>query len=167
MDGHGSLRFTSTELVDNEETRLVQYSELTTGQLLAMPNGTEIGVIDIAPFGFAATTGILQLDQDFKDGLIDPARHENCDHGKSHQELLDLPMPGSFFFVVMPENYVPDVAYLMNEKFIRRGERDGREGAPMASASSLKAKHPDEWHDEAYAVYVAAYKRGSESRKGR
>lgn len=167
MDQHGSARFTSGPVTNEKDTRLSQYTELTTGQLLAMPNGTEIAIIDLAPFGIAAQTSILLLDQEFKDGLMDPSHHDNCEHGKTHQDLLDLPVPGSFFVVLLPEDYVPDVAELLNEKFVRRGYRDGVEGAPMASATSLQTKHPDEWHDDAYNVYLAAYKRGSSSRKGR
>lgn len=150
------------------DTRMEPYPELTVGQILNLPLGTEMLVIDIAPFGTGVHQQIIPITEKFKDDLRSAERHENCDHSMDTEALEASLFPGSIFVLLMPENWEPSIEEMLNEKFTKRGIREGREGAPMYSEAGLKTRYStDEWHDGAYEAYVTAYKRGSESRKGR
>lgn len=149
------------------ENRMDPHNELTVGQITGLPNGTELLVIEVKPFGMGLDINIAVISDEFKRDVADPANHTDCDHGTSPEEIAQLSFPGSVFVTLLPEGYEPNINDIISEKFIRRGLRDGSEGSPMASEGALHAKYPDEWHDSAYEAYVTAYKSGSTSRKGR
>lgn len=162
----GDMHYTRGEVVvDEGELRIDTHPSLSIGQLLALPIGTEVLAIHIGPMGVGLMFKGYIITQKFKDTIVTQEWHSDCDHGMTLQEIEGSLFPGSVFVVLMPENYVPDVADLINEKFVRKGFRDGMEGAPMASASSLQTKFGDDWHDDAYSAYTTSYKRGAENRK--
>ena len=162
----GDMHYTSGEVMrDNDSLRIQTYPQLTVGQLLTLPLGTELLAIHVGPMGLGLMFKGYIIDEEFKNGVITAEFHENCDHGMTLPEIEASLFPGSVFIVLTPEDYVPDMSELLNEKFVRKGYRDGLEGMPPLSTAMLQAKFPDEWHDEAYVAYTTAYKRGTENRK--
>ena len=152
---------------DDGTMRMDTMPEISIGQLLSLPLGAELLVIDIGMFGMGLNVKGYEVTEEWKASLLDPAFHQECSHSMERHEVEKSLFPGSVFVLLMPENYEPDPSELLNEKFVKLGVRDGREGMPQRSASALRTKYPDEWHEDAYGAYVTAYKRGSESRKGR
>ncbi len=140
-------------------TRMETLPDLTVAQFMSLPVGGELLIIDIKTFGFGLTFKAMIVTEESREKDAASLRQQGVPD--------DAPIPGSIFIYLQPENYDPTVEQILGEQFIRRGYRDGREGAPQASMSSLKERHPNDWSDEAYTMYLAAYKRGSESRKGR
>lgn len=141
-------------------SRIEFLPEMNLGQLRSLPLGTEICIITVGFMG----TGLV-----FKRGIIT----EEWIAGLEEAALSDgagddTEIPGSVFMYLLPEGYEPSMEDLLNEHFIRLGLRHGKEGAPMTSVSQLRERNEDKWHDDAYAAYTTAYKRGAEMRrKGR
>ena len=163
-----SMHYKRGEQIVRGDSRMEPYPELTVGQILNLPIGAELLVIDIAPFGMGIHQQVIPITEKFKESLRSPERHEDCDHTMDSEELEASLFPGSIFVLLMPENWEPNIEDMLNEKFTKRGIREGREGAPMYSEAGLKTRYSeDEWHDGAYKAYVDAYKRAAQARKGR
>lgn len=162
----GDMHYIRGDIIrDTGEMRMDTHSQLTVGQIRSLPTGTEIIAVHIAPMGVGLMFKGYVVNDEFRDGIITAEFHKECDHGMTLAEMEASLFPGSVFVVLMPEDYAPDPSEIINEKFIRKGYRDGLEGMPMASSSALQNKFGDEWHGEAYAAYTTAYKRGAENRK--
>jgi hypothetical protein len=147
------------------DVRMDTHAELSISQLLTLPVGSELIAVGIAPFGIGLRVSQFLIDDRFKEEIVTPAFHEACGHGLSRAEMEESLFPGSFFVTLTPENYAPDMSELLNERFVRKGYKDGVEGMPMMSSSALQNKFKEDWHDTAYAAYTASYKRGTENRK--
>lgn len=160
------MRYLRGDIHRDEGTlRMDTHPQLTNGQVLSLPDGTEMIVINIAMMGMGLSLAGYTIDAAFREGLFNPEMHEGCDHGMSRAEIEESLFPGSVFITLLPEGYAPDPSEFLNEKFVRKGYKDGLEGGPQFSAEGLRARFPDEWTDESYAAYLTAYKRGVESRK--
>lgn len=152
---------------DEGTARMDTMPDITIGQLLSLPNGTEVLAVTIGPFGVGLHLQGFLIDDKFREGVMDPAQHVDCNHSMERADVEASNFPGSLFVVLMPEGYEPDPSELINEKFIRRGVRDGNDGMPPSLPDALRIRYPDEWHDGAYAAYMAAYKSATERKKGR
>ena len=162
------MRYLRGETNVRGDSRMEPFNELTIGQMIGLPDGTEILIVSIEMLGMEVNQRIVVIDDTYREYLLSPDGHANCDHGTSPAELEQLNFPGSIFVVLYPENWEPSVGEMLDAKFVRQGTREGREGAPMYSEVGLKTRYSDEeWHDGAYGAYVAAYKRAAEARKGR
>lgn len=162
----GDMHYHRGETIrDVGDMRMDTHPQLTVGQVRSLPNGTELIAIHIAPMGMGIMFKGYVMDDEIRDGLLTAEYHEGCDHAMTHAEMEASLFPGSIFVTLLPHDYAPDPAEIINEKFVRKGFRDGSEGAPMASSSSLQNKFGDEWHENAYLAYTTAYKRGAENRK--
>lgn len=150
----GWMKYDLMKMEIRVETRMIPSSDMDIDMFCALPDGTELILIDVAPFGMSLSmTGIT---------MSDLVRESIVKWGNDTGETM---MGHSSIIYLLPEDYAPDPDQIVNAEFSKLGMRHGREGSPMFSESLLRTKHEDTWHDGAYAAYVAAYKLGS-GRKG-
>lgn len=141
------------------ESRMEILSEMTVSQFLSLPNGTELTLIDVAPLGLGMRIQNI--------GMTDVTREEMLAACAESEKTMEDKTPWSLVIYLLPENWVPDPDELLTGTFRSLGERHGREGSPMYSASMLKERHGDGWTDDSYNTYVTAYKAASARRNGR
>lgn len=152
------IRYDPIHTERNRETRMDIAHDLTAGQFLALPDETEVIFLNVEMFGAAMAVESVTVNDATRADLRNSMRAS----GRDESSL----MPYSIAIYLLPDNWVPDVSDITSGRFRSLGERHGREGAPMLSASMLSSKFPDEWGDESYATYVTAYKAASQHRKG-
>lgn len=153
---------------EHNPTRMETIPSLTCGQILALPNGTELIAITVKMLGVGVDFRTTIINQEFKEKVMDAANHDTCEHGTTQADLEEVQFPGSIFILLAPEGYEPDINEIIHAKVTVLGKRHGKEGAPMFSEDGLRAHlNEDEWNDGSYKAYVSAYNVGSSSRKGR
>lgn len=139
---------------NNNETRMNAASDMDIEMFCALPDGTELVMIKIAPLGIGMSMTGITMNQGVREAVTE--------YGNESGETT---IGFAAVLYVLPDDYLPDPDEMVNVEFSKLGMRHGREGSPMFSESLLRAKHEDTWHDGAYAAYVNAYKLGS-GRKG-